>query len=587
MPTEETRVQIDWDVPILMDDGLTLRANVFRPDEPGRVPTLLTCGPYGKDLSFQEGYAPRWRILERDYPDAVAGSSNVHASWELVDPEKWVGFGYAVVRVDSRGAGRSAGVVDCWSARETTDLAACVSWAGEQEWSNGRVGLTGVSYYAMNAWQLAASAEAPPALAAVCCWEGCNDHYREAAYHGGIRNSFLGTWAPRQVESVQHGAPNPARNPVSGLRVTGDIELPAEDLAANRVDVAESIRSHPLLDDYWTARSADLAQVRVPVLSAGNWGGHGLHLRGNVQGFTRNVTPDRWLEIHGREHWSEFYTEYGVGLQRRFFDHFLKDEGDWRTEQPPVQLQIRRPDDTFRVRAENEWPLARTDWQTWHLDAAKQELRPGATPAVDAAVGYDPFGEGVTFWAPAFDTDVEITGPLAAKLFVSSETADADLFLVVRAFDPDGAELLFRGAGDPFTPMAQGWLRASHRALDTERSTPWQPVHPHDRTEPLTPGTVYELDVEIWPTCLELPAGYRIALTVLGRDYDHGLTDEQMAASGRLGWSARPTRGCGPYVHVDADDRRPELVGGRVTVHTGPGTDSRLLLPFVPTEESR
>lgn len=571
---------IEWDVPIGMDDGVPLSANIFRPEGRGPFPAIVSYGPYGKDLSFQEAYAPRWRILEENYPDAVAGSSNVHQSWELLDPEKWVPHGYAIVRVDSRGAGRSPGVIDSWSPREARDYAECIEWVARQPWSNGKVGLAGVSYYAMNSWQVAALQ--PEHLAAICSWEGCSDLYREAAYHGGIHNDFLGGWFPRQVESVQFGTTgSDSVNPVSGKRVTGDVKLSEAELAANRVDIGTDILAHPLLDDYWLARSADLSSVTVPLLSAGNWGGHGLHLRGNVQGYREAASTDKWLEIHGREHWSMFYTDYGQRLQRRFFDYYLKGEGDWAETQPAVQLQIRQPDDSFVERAEKEWPLARTDWQRHYLDAASLGLSREAGAA--ASDQYLPEESGLRFLSEPFSTDVEITGPVAAKLWISSETTDADLFLVLHAFSPDGEELLFRGAGDPYSPMAQGWLRASHRALDAAKSTPWLPVHPHDRVDPLEPGEVYELDIEIWPTCLALPAGYRIGLSVLGKDYDHGLSDEALA-KGRLSWSAKTTRGSGPYVHTSARARPREIFAGRVTVHTGGERASFLTLPFVPQE---
>src|SRR5438309_131907 len=89
-------------------------------------------------------------------PDVVAGSTSTYANWEVVDPERWVPDGYACVRVDSRGAGRSPGVMDMWSAREARDLYACVEWAARQPWSTGKIGLDGISYYAMNQWQVAA-----------------------------------------------------------------------------------------------------------------------------------------------------------------------------------------------------------------------------------------------------------------------------------------------------------------------------------------------------------------------------------------------------------------------------------------------
>lgn len=569
---------IDWDVRIRMDDGLELSANVYRPAEPGRYPVIMSYGPYGKDLSFQEAYAPRWRILERDYPDAIAGSSNVHQSWELLDPEKWVPHGYVIVRVDSRGAGRSPGVVDSWSPREAQDYAACIEWAGTQEWSTGKVGLAGVSYYAMNSWQVAALN--PPHLAAFCSWEGCSDLYREAAYHGGVHNDFLGGWFPRQVESVQYGTPHSsAVNPVSGLKVTGDVVLSDDELAANRVDIGESILAHPFLDDYWRERSAALEKITVPVLSAGNWGGHGLHLRGNIGGWAGVSSREKWLEIHGREHWSLFYADYGQQLQKRFFDWYLKGEGDWAQTQPPVLLQVRKPDDTFEARGEQEWPLARTEWTRMPLDAASRAL--GAADPAPATAGYVPGEGGVTFLAEPFTEDVEITGPLAARLWISSETTDTDLFLVLHAYDAEGNELLFRGAGDPWQPAAQGWLRASHRALDP-RSTPWQPWHPHDKAEPLVPGEPTAVDVEIWPTSLLLPAGSRIGLSVQGADFDHGLPDEVLTSGERLSWSAMTTRGSGPYVHRNERARPRDIYGGAVTIHTGGDHESWLLVPFIP-----
>src|SRR3989337_2365729 len=163
-------MKIDWDVPIAMDDGLVLRADVYRPVAEGKYPALVSYGPYGKGLAFQEGYKTAWEIMARDNPDAVAGTSNKYQSWELVDPEKWVPDGYVCVRVDSRGAGRSPGKLDPFSPRETSDLAACIEWAASQPWSTGRVGLNGISYYAMNQWHVAS--RAPRGLTAMCAWEG-------------------------------------------------------------------------------------------------------------------------------------------------------------------------------------------------------------------------------------------------------------------------------------------------------------------------------------------------------------------------------------------------------------------------------
>ncbi|MDE0060028.1 MAG: CocE/NonD family hydrolase, partial [Defluviicoccus sp.] len=147
---------IEWDAPIEMDDGIVLRCDVYRPIEDGSYPVIISYGPYGKLLHFEDLYTDQWRRMARNHPDVVAGSSNLYQNWEVVDPEKWVPDGYAVVRVDSRGAGRSPGFLDIWSAREARDFHDCIEWAGTRAWSNGKVGANGISYYAMNQWQVAA-----------------------------------------------------------------------------------------------------------------------------------------------------------------------------------------------------------------------------------------------------------------------------------------------------------------------------------------------------------------------------------------------------------------------------------------------
>ena len=563
-------MRIDWDVPIPMDDGLVLRADVFRPAAGGPVPVLLSYGPYGKGLPFQEGYRSAWDIMVRDHPSVAAGSTNRFQNWEVADPEKWVPHGYACVRVDSRGAGRSPGYIDHFSPRETRDLYECIEWAGEQPWSTGKVGLSGISYYAINQWHVAALR--PPHLTAMVPWEGAADFYRDMSYHGGIYCTFFEKWYDIQVTSVQHGRGEKGPvNPFTGQSVCGDETLSEEELAANRADFGGDLRAHELYDGYHDDRSADWSRITVPFLSSGNWGGQGLHLRGNVEGFVQARSEQKWLEVHGREHWTEYYTDYGVGLQRQFFDHFLKGEDNGWDSRPPVLLQVRTVDG-FVERTENEWPLARTDWQRWHLDAGDRSF--GRQPASgSASVTYDSSGQTVTFSAPPAEQDTEITGPLAARLFVSSSTADADLFVTLRAFSPEGEEVLFPGAIDPKAPIAQGWLRASHRALDPELSTRERPYHRHDSVQPLQPGEVVELAIEIWPTSLVLPAGHHLALTVSGVDFDHG------QEGARLGHFANELRGCGPFIHPD----RPEDVRqARVTLHTGPEHPSSVLLPVVP-----
>ncbi|GAA1930999.1 CocE/NonD family hydrolase [Streptantibioticus ferralitis] len=181
---------IDRDVAVPIDDGAVLRADVFRPDITEPVPVIMTLGPYGKGVRYQDGYAPQWNWLLTTYPHILPGSTREYMAWETADPETWVPWGYAVVRVDSRGAGRSPGRLDIMSPREVRDYYDAIEWAGTQPWSNGKVDLNGISYYAINQW-LVASLQ-PPHLAAMIPWEGAADFYRDWARHGGIMsNAFL------------------------------------------------------------------------------------------------------------------------------------------------------------------------------------------------------------------------------------------------------------------------------------------------------------------------------------------------------------------------------------------------------------
>jgi uncharacterized protein len=567
-------MRITWHQPIAMDDGVVLRADVYRPIPDGKYPAILTYGVYAKGLAFLEGYPLQWQKMITDRPEILEGSTGNYQNWETTDPERWVPYGYVVIRVDSRGAGWSPGFMDPNCSREIDDLYQCIEWAGTQPWSNGKVGMLGISYYASNQWRVAG--KHPPHLAAIIPWEGQNDRYRDSGYHGGILSEFQKRWAKHQVVNIQYGVGERAmKSRNTGESVAGPVTLSREELAKNRLDVFEELKKHPLDDAWHRERSADLSRVTVPLLTCANWGGQGIHPRGNFNGFVESASTQKWLEAHGDSHWTHFYSGYGVALQRRFFDHFLREIDNGWDKTPRVMLNIRHPGETFALRYENEWPLGRTRWTKLYLDPAAMALS-AAPVAKQDMVEYAAMGQGLTF-SLTVDRETEITGPMAAKLFISSSTRDADLFLIVRVFDPQGKELTFMGSTDPNTPIANGWLRASHRRLDPSRSTPYRPWHPHDRSEPLTPGEVYECDIEIVTSCIVVPAGWRIALTVRGRDYEY---------EGELGEFGKKfhygTRGTGGMTHADPDDRPPAVFDNRVTLHAGGARESYLLLPIIP-----
>jgi len=563
----------DFNVEILMDDGVPMRADIFRPVEDGQYPVLLTYGPYAKGLHFEDGYPYMWNNMRMEYPDALAGSSNLYQSWEVPDPEKWVPDGYICLRIDSRGTGCSPGFVDPYSPRETQDLLQCIAWAAEQPWSNGKVGMSGISYYAINAWM--AAAQNPPALAAICSWEGYTDFYRDGVRQGGILTTFWREWYKRQIESVQYGLGELGwKSRVTGQPASGEVTLDEADLLKNRTVLGDEVTSRVLDSEWYRERSADTTKIKVPLLSAANWGGLGLHIRGNFDGFIRAGTDQKWLEVHGGNHWAPYYTDYGTALQKKFFGHFLKGEDTGWANQPQVQLNIRHVGEKFTLRHENEWPLARTQYKKFYLSPEHMTLT--ENPATKGQLSYEAMGEGLTFLTDPFEQETEFTGHMAAKLFASADTTDADLFLVLRLFRPDLKEVTWVGAVDTNMPLSMGWMRCSQRKLcSTLSRMPWKPVQAHDEQQPLEPGKVYELDVEMMPTSVVVPKGYRLALSVRGKDYE---TANMPTPYGPFkNWA-----GTGYFRHGEPRDQVKEIFHNNVTLHFDEGNAPYILLPVIP-----
>ncbi|MGO8965022.1 CocE/NonD family hydrolase [Mycobacterium sp.] len=574
--TEEFEVRdgmrIWFDAPITMDDGIVLRADVFRSDTDEPAPVIMAMGPYGKGRRFQdEPYTYKWTNLVAQHPELTEASDCAYLTWETVDPQLWTAAGYAVVRVDSRGAGASPGHLSVFAQREALDYYQAIEWAGGQPWCTGKVGLCGISYHAINQWQVAALQ--PPSLAAICPWEGAVDYYRDMTHHGGIAsNVFYQFWYPLQVLSNQHGLGTAGPvNPWTGKLATGDDTLTEQELAARRTDPLVEFLAHPFDDELYTARTPDLTKITVPLLSAANWFGQGLHSRGNFEGFAGAASAAKWLEIHPGRHEEWFCLPNSVAMQMRFFDHFLKGETNGFADTPRVLMHIPNPDGTSTPRTADGWPPSDTIWQELHL-TADRSLRPTATPTQTGTVSFDGFTGSADFTTAPFETDTDIVGPLAARLHVSTTAAEADLFLTVRLFDPDGAEVTFDGSVAPAQPLTNGWLRLSHRTLDPGRSLPYRPWYPHDRKEQVLPNEIYPVQVEIWPVGIHVPAGYRLGLTVGATDF------------------IRPGEAPGQstvFLHNDPTDRPADRYAGTLTIHFGAGHDNVMLVPFLPAEPAR
>ncbi|MES0179060.1 CocE/NonD family hydrolase [Mesorhizobium sp. M0025] len=561
----------DHDVPVTMTDGLQLRVNIYRPEKPGHYPVLMLMGPYGKDTSMADApaYKTSWAKLIAKYPDLCKTSSCRYIRFEAPDPERWVANGYIVIHADVRGAGASPGVLDPFSPRETQDYATLITWAAHQPWSPGKVGLLGTSFQAINQYQVAALK--PEGLAAILPWEGAYDQYREIAYYGGILNVAWEYWWTHQVVTNQNGnADTPLVDSINGDKDTG-APLSPDVLKQNRVDPVEAVARHPFDDAYYRQRTPDGSRITVPLLDVANW------TDWSTAGYLAAASKQKWLRIQTGDHMTPFYSEESLALQKRFFDHFLKGVNNGWEKEPRVAVQVRRPDGAA-WRSASAWPLPGTQWQRWYLDAANDTMSPAPAAAAPAEKSYPGLGDGLTFTTAPFVEETEFTGPIGVRLWVSSSTADMDIFAAVRLIDPEGRDVTFMGNSDPNVPLGLGYLRVSHRAVDPARSTEYAPVHPHLTLEPMTPGQLYPVDVEFTePTSIVIARGYRLALTVQGKDFGYGpganivrAKDYDLPNSNNSGlfFAAHP-------------NRDPVLYGGTDTVATGGDHASYLLLPHI------
>lgn len=527
----ESQVIIQEDVPVLARDGTRLSAKVFRPRQEGAYPVVMAFTAYNKD-GGPEGYPGVLNISRNPEFDLGFFSVSRWTAWEAPDPAFWVSNGYAVVYVDTRGYGASEGEAHVLSTRDGEDFYDAIEWAGGQPWSNGSVGLNGVSYLAISQW-VAASGN-PPSLKAIIPWEGQSDNFREVLFHGGIpETAFTSFWLNR-ISNLAHESPLP--HPVI-FRFGQDRPFLMRRIQARMMPPS----------------GINLPDIQVPALICATWSDQGLHTRGSFEGFKQISSSQKWLFTHGRQKWETYYSEEALETQLAFFDHFLKGADNGFDARPAVRLEVRESLEAYSVRFVEDWPIPGMEYREMYLDAVSEGLNPTPQTSV-ATTEYDPSSEAASF-TYTFDRDTELSGNMKLRLWVSTDSGDdMDLFVGVEKLDAAGEPVHFYAkTGYTKGPVAMGWLRVSHRELDEGRSTPWQPVLAHERSLEVSPGEIVAVEIEILPSSTLFRAGETLRLVVQGRD----LFEHPMLAHART------------------------VNEGLHKIHTGGEYDSHLLIPVV------
>lgn len=545
---------VEKDVKIPLRDGGYLYADIFRPDSATeKFPAIANITVYNKDKLWIP-------------PSDLEEEANPYMNWEAANPMWWVPRGYVCVRIDSRGTGKSPGRCEPSSYQESLDFYDCIEWLAKQQWCSGNLGTLGISYHAACQWRLANLN--PPSLKAIIPWEGRADQYRDQAYHGGIFSmGFLGNWINQHM----------ARHLLGRTRKYNPDSFSP--------DMLWQYLSHDLDSEWWRMCSARWDQIQVPVYTVGNWGGWGLHLRGNTEAYLCAVSKHKKLRIHTGDHFRPFHSNEGKVDQLRFFDYWLKGMQNGIMDEPPIKLEIRTGGSKkpYAFRFENEWPLARTQWTKMYFsiekerspDEAHTEGRlvaeqvattrqisySGSNPN-KAGVGSGSSAPGIGRSGVSFVTDpmvhdTEITGPLMANLWVSSTAEDMDVMVTLRNIDPDGNEVFELGQQGQPVVLTKGWLRASHRKLDPQKSLPYRPYHAHNERLWLEPDVPVECQIEIISTCIVFKKGHQLRVDIHAQD----------------------SAGSGNFTHFHADYNEEAIH----TFYAGGAMNSYILLPIIPS----
>ncbi len=512
-------IRYDRDVEIPISGGRTIYCDIYRPeDKLEKLPVIMMWTPYGKRHWYGADVTPGLHQAM----GVPRGTISKRAAFEGADPGWWCHQGYCIVNVDAPGTGNSTGDNHFMTKTGGKDGAEVVDWIGEQSFCNGNVGMAGNSGLAMSQWVIAAAK--PKHLKCIAPWEGTNDLYRESVAVGGIPS-------PLFAELIWYDFRGP------GLQE----------------DPSYMIKKFPYFNAYWDEHRIDIENIKIPCYVTAGYS-H-FHLRGAMEGFRRLKTRNKWLRMHRDFEWPDFNKHENQEDLKLFFDRYLKNENNGWEMTPKVRIEVMDAyDNDFRTnRPEDDFPISRTKWTKFYLNAADRSLNLEAVTN-ESSITYDSETEEVNFEFTCTE-DTELSGNFMLRTWVSSEINDADIFVLVQKTDRNGNLIptTVFGVNDP---GAQGKLRASLRALDEEKSLPYLPQYKFTKPDYLTPGEPVALDIEIWPHARIWHKGEKIQVKIAGR----------------------PIRDPSWFLPTGVSS----INKGKHTIYTGGKYDSYLLAPLIP-----
>ncbi|KAL1645323.1 hypothetical protein SLS61_008393 [Didymella pomorum] len=504
-------ILVEHDVAITMRDGARLYADIYRPpNTDDKVPALIMWSPFGKKFNglLSLGLMTPWSL------GIKSGTLSGLEKFEALDPADWVPRGYAIVNVDTRGTGDSDGHMVILGTQEAEDGYDTIEAVAKLPWCTGSIGLAGNSHLAIAQWFIAS--QRPPSLKAIAPFEGCGDLFREQFARGGIYAGDL--FDKLIVKYMLQG-----KNGVESFR--------------------QMFKEHPLANEWWNDKRPNMKNINIPTYITGTWT-NTMHGMGAIRAWLEVDSKDKWLRWHPWQEWADLWGNPQARDELfSFFDHYLRGvDNDWLNT-PRVRMAVLRfgnkEPQSYENIVEEDFPIPRTDYKKLYFaDGERLSLQPLTGDSKQSATYSSADGGSLSF-THRFDETTSLVGMPKAVLYMScDEHDDMDVYVLIEKLDKDGEPMVNLNIPwknipiNSFDEMTKqqstevvlykgplGILRASHRAIDEERSMhPHWPFHPHEKEEKISPGTVVRLDIGIWAMGIEYEAGESLRVSVSGRN---------------------------------------------------------------------
>jgi hypothetical protein len=488
-------IVFEKDVAVTLRDGVTVHVDIFRPVGTEKVPVIVAYSPYGKGQGTSPSVMGIFGLV--GIPNsAVSGLEK----FEGPDPAFWCAQGYAICNPDIRGVVDSDGDSVLWDRQDGRDAYDIIEWLAGQEWSNGKVGMSGTSYLAATQWFTAA--EQPPHLAAINPWEGVSDVYRDLVMRGGMPDVGFA----RQLQTGSFFG------------------------KSRNEDIIGEAEKYPLMGELWENKIPDFDKITVPAYVVASYS-NTLHTIGTFRAWRRMQSADKWLRIHNSQEWPDYYEPANQDDLLRFFDRYLKDESNGWEQTPRVRYSLLDLEGGDRVAiAADSFPPSDVAATRYYLNGRSRALTsdaPADEVPVTYAVGMNP---AAASFITRFDQETVLVGYPKAHLFVEARGADdMDLFVLIQKLDRYGTplqaftvpnqsamahDLTDHGATVLRYKGSDGRLRVSTRQLDEALTTDDVPAHTFDRVEKLIADEVVEVDIELLPLGLIFHPGEQLRFIV-------------------------------------------------------------------------